>query len=908
MGYQEAWADHEHPHIDAVTCEEMVDATDRARGYGAAVAEVLAAPPRRKRSPELLAAFLRSMPEELRTDLGKKTAAELDERAAAMAIYHASLGMTYGVTAESVVELGYDAAKTAFCAAQSICLALGYEELARSLVETVTPEISFTRGEKDDLLLFAPYSAQLTEFARNRRDIIHRTFKQDGKWYRAFKPKFLPNIINVLTSIWLDAFVLGPDGNLSVLPSKQALEVPFPIEPLPRDERIRATGEKAPLPILRIGEFVNYKGKDFVVVDAAPQFPQRVGFRALEKREGEADFFTTIHDLAKVKTINAREANLRLQAIRLEEAKLLGEQGPPLLSEEDGEKLARLSLPVDAFAHQIDGIKFLWLNGRALLADEPGLGKTLQSLAAAEFPCLVVCPSKLKMNWVREVGRWRPGSTVSVISGGDKPSEEARGADVVVINYDILTRHVDWLMTQRWKTIIADEATALKNIEYKTVQLNEYDAEGNRKVAFDVAAGSPALAAAFYQVQLANPESRLYLLTGTPLMNRTKELFPLMNMIDRRNNPFEVAIDDGWRGVKKYYPWQDYRYFCARYCHEHGGRRRKRRGHENAISCQGRSNSIELNSLLTSRFMLRRTKDILKLPPLSRQIKHITLSASGARNYRQAAVDLVAYLRAIKGTEAALKAGLGGALVLLGTLRRLAAMGKVDALLDEIVRFRNGTGRPLLVMAVHKEVIASIKKGLDELNNAVGAGGDLDAKIRYGVINGDTAAKDADKMVRGFQGLDARWEKTEPTYDVIIMSIKVATGMTLTRASDMFFIEREWRPADLVQAEGRMDRLGQVNNMTATYLDAPGTIDEFMANLLLAKAIAAAAVVDGEELDDEEAQRRVLGVLLGVDADDPEDLAHGLAEMLSKQLLSANSSFASRELDRLPFTVAPTFD
>jgi len=902
MGYQEAWADREQPLIDAVTGATLDNEVDRARGFGSEVAEVLAAPPRGTRSRELLAAFLRAMPEELREDLGKISEGQISQKTAAKAIYHASLAMSYGVTAESVVNLGYDAAKTAFCAAQSLCLALGYLELAEALRVTVDPKISFERGQGDELVVsFNGYNAQFVDAVNNRKDIFYRPFKRDGVWFRRFKPHHLPNVINVLTMIWLDAFVLGPDGNLSVLPTKQALEVPFPIEPLPRDEHIRATGEKAPMPVLRIGEFAQYKGKDYVVVDAAPQFPQRVGFRAIDKREGPADFFTVLQDLNNVKMINAREAALRLQAIRLEEAKRLGEQGPPILSEDEGEKLARLTIPDDAFPHQIDGIKFLWLNGRALLADEPGLGKTLQSIAATEFPALVVCPSKLKMNWVREIGHWRPGATVSVISGGERPSDEARTADVVVINYDILTRHVDWLMSHRWKTIIADEATALKNLEYKSVYLEERDERGYKKIGFEIAAGSPALAAAFYQIQRANPESRLYLLTGTPLMNRTKELFPLMNMIDRRNNPFEVVIENRWEPTRKYYPWQDYRYFCARYCHESGGRRR-RFGVGKGIACQGRSNSLELNELLSSRFMLRRGKAILNLPPLQRLVKHVTLSEQGARDYRKAATDLVAYLRGIKGTAAAMKAGLGGALVLLGTLRRLSAMGKVEALMQEIVSFRNGTGRPLIVMAVHKGVTASIRKGIDELNEKVGHGGALNTKIRYGVIDGDASAKEADQIVRGFQGVDAKWQKTEPTYDVVIMSIKVATGMTLTRASDMFFIEREWRPADLVQAEGRMDRLGQVNNMTATYLDAPGTIDEFMANLLLAKAKAAAAVVDGEELDDAEAQRRVIGVLLGVDADNLEDMARGIADMLSKQL-SPNS----REVTGLPFTIAPHF-
>ena len=321
MGYQEAWENHELPFVDAVTCEEMSSQVDMARGFGEQVAKILAAPPKRKRSPELLVAFLRSMPEQLRISLGQIKPEQLDHNSAAKAIYHASLGMSYGVSAESVVELGYDAAKTAFCAAQSLCLALGYEDIARSLVETVSPDIKFSRGElaggkKGELALSVsgPYNELFVNAMRGPGANV-RAYQVGGGWVRFFKAENLPNIINILMAIWLDAFVLGPDGNLSVLPAKQFVEVPFPINPLPANGNIRATGEMPPEPVMRIGDFANYKGKDYVVVDAAPQFPQRVGFRALGKPDGPADFYTVLQDLANVKMLNGREAVHRLQAV-----------------------------------------------------------------------------------------------------------------------------------------------------------------------------------------------------------------------------------------------------------------------------------------------------------------------------------------------------------------------------------------------------------------------------------------------------------------------------------------------------------------------------------------------------------------------------------------------------------------
>jgi SWI/SNF-related matrix-associated actin-dependent regulator 1 of chromatin subfamily A len=910
MGYQEAWANRERPQIDAVTGATLDTQADQARGFGSEVAEILASLPRGPRSVELLRAFLRSMPDELRADLGKLSEGQVSQKTAAVAIYHASLAMTYGVTADSVTALGYDAAKTAFCAAQSICLALGYTELSDAMRATVDPKLFFTRGTGDELILFFDgYNPNFVQAARNRSDII-KVYRKGSDWLRSFKAVNLPKVINILLPFWPGGFLVGPDGNLSVLPTKPSIEVPFPIEPLPRNIPVEALNEPPPPPpVLHIGDFVNYQDKEYVVVDASPQFPQRVGFRSIEKREGPADFYTVLEDLNSVKLISAREAALRLQALRLEEAKRLGGEAPPVLSVSDEEKLAQLKIPETAFEHQVDGIKFLWLKGRALLGDEPGLGKTLQSICASEFPTLVVCPNHLKLNWVREVGMWRPGSTVSVIEGRKTPPLESMRTDVVIIGYHLLAAHVDWLMRRKWKTIIADEVQNVKNMDFKPVQLDEYDAAGDRKVTFELAASSKGHATAFYQVQRANPRSRLYLLSGTAMMNRPKEMFPPMNMIDDRDNPFAVELPGRYGAPpRKKYPWQDYDYFCGRYCSEGEqmeGYRAKRKAERKEYNrkqkglrptCKGVSNGIELNGLIEGRFMLRRLKALLNLPSLSRFVKHVELSEKGARDYRHAAEDLIAYLRNVKGTAAAHKADRGKALAKLTTLRRLSAIGKVDALLDEIVEFRNGTGRPLIVMAVHKDVIELIARGIDDLN----ARGVLDTPLRHGTINGDTSTALANQIVNGFQGRDENERAITPTYDLVIMSIKKASGLTLTRASDMFFIEREWRPGDLVQAEGRMERIGQKNEMRAIYLDAPGTVDEFMANLLVAKAKAVAAVLDGVDLDEAQAQRQVLGEILGVNEQDPEALVRGIADMLERQLAPN-----SRDATGLPFTMLP---
>ena len=100
-----------------------------------------------------------------------------------------------------------------------------------------------------------------------------------------------------------------------------------------------------------------------------------------------------------------------------------------------------------------------------LLADEPGLGKTAQALLAAEaakaFPLLVVVPNVVKANWAREAGLWTPHRPVTVVHGDGQEIDAF--ADVIVVNYEILDRHVGWLGDLGLRGIVVDEAHFIKN-------------------------------------------------------------------------------------------------------------------------------------------------------------------------------------------------------------------------------------------------------------------------------------------------------------------------------------------------------------------------------------------------------------------------------------------------------------
>ncbi len=139
-----------------------------------------------------------------------------------------------------------------------------------------------------------------------------------------------------------------------------------------------------------------------------------------------------------------------------------------------------------------------------LLADEPGLGKTAQALLAAEasnsYPLLAVVPNVVKTNWAREVELWTPAARATVVHG-DGDDVDAF-SDVVIVNYEILDRHVGWLGRFGFKGMIVDEAHFIKNLKSERTK--------------HVLALSKNIRAAY-------PRALMMALTGTPLINSIED-------------------------------------------------------------------------------------------------------------------------------------------------------------------------------------------------------------------------------------------------------------------------------------------------------------------------------------------------------------------------------------------------
>jgi SWI/SNF-related matrix-associated actin-dependent regulator 1 of chromatin subfamily A len=238
------------------------------------------------------------------------------------------------------------------------------------------------------------------------------------------------------------------------------------------------------------------------------------------------------------------------------------------------------------FPHQIEGVAFLLGRRRAILADDMGLGKTRQSIVSLRHlapggPRLVVCPASVKRNWAREIAVVAADASVLVIEG---TAPISLSAEWIVINYDILGRHVDNLLRVPWAALVFDEAHYLKN-----------HISARSKLARQI-----TIAAA-----LATPRLAVQLLTGTPLTSRPRDLFVLLQLAAHPLGRSFLA-------------------FAKRYCAAEKG--------EYGWKTGGASNIEELTVQLHG-VMLRRSKDdVLALPPKLRTWLPVAVApGTGAR-------------------------------------------------------------------------------------------------------------------------------------------------------------------------------------------------------------------------------------------------------------------------------------
>jgi SWI/SNF-related matrix-associated actin-dependent regulator of chromatin subfamily A-like protein 1 len=417
---------------------------------------------------------------------------------------------------------------------------------------------------------------------------------------------------------------------------------------------------------------------------------------------------------------------------------------------------------------QIEGIHFLQKNKKAFLADQMGLGKTVESiLAIKKYPVLVVCPATLKYNWRDEVKKWLEIESFIISKKFPEPMFDHE-KEIYIINYDILGKHLKSIQEKDFGTIIFDESHYLKNRKAQRSQ---------------------------YAKTIAEQSEYVYLLTGTPIMNRPVELVNQLETINR---------------LKSFGGWFT---FVKRYCNA----AQTKYGWD----LNGASNLDELHEKLKGTILLRRLKkDVLKDLP-DKQYSEIFFDLDNLKDYKRAENDLISFLKQEGEYESAMKASQAEQLVKIEYLKQLATAGKLESVKQWISDFLE-TGEKLVVFATHVET----QKELLTLSNNTAA--------ILGIMEPEDRSKNVDKF------------QNDPTCNLMVASLQAGgVGITLTAASHVAFVELGWTPAIHDQAESRLHRIGQKDNVNVYYFLANNSIDTEIFTLLQNKASIVENVMDG---------------------------------------------------------------
>ena len=437
-----------------------------------------------------------------------------------------------------------------------------------------------------------------------------------------------------------------------------------------------------------------------------------------------------------------------------------------------------------------------------LLADEPGLGKTAQALLAAEaanaYPLLVVVPSVVKTNWAREAARWTPHRPATVVQGDGEAVDGF--ADIVVLNYEVLDRHMGWLGDFDFRGMVVDEAHFIKN---KTSQRSQ------RVLALSD------------RIRSRTARPLLMALTGTPLINDIEDfraIWQFLGWIDD-SKPLDELMD----------------------ALEDTGLTPADRGFHAAA----RQSVIDLG------IVRRRKLDVAADIP-ARRIADLPVELDGraGRSIRAAEQDLADRMVARYETALANRSSDGGvegidhdlvrrvarselkdATTQSGdnvfTVMRRIGQAKAELAADYATQLARSAGK-VVFFAKHIDVMDAAEETFARQG------------VRFSSIRGDQTPTARQANIDAFVN--------DPDVAVAVCSLTAAgVGLNLQVASNIVLAELSWTDAEQTQAIDRSHRIGQAEPVTAWRIIAAQTIDARIAELIDSKAGLAARALDGSD-------------------------------------------------------------
>ena len=437
-----------------------------------------------------------------------------------------------------------------------------------------------------------------------------------------------------------------------------------------------------------------------------------------------------------------------------------------------------------------------------LLADEPGLGKTAQALLAAEaanaYPLLVVVPNVVKTNWAREAARWTPHRTATVVQGD---GEAVNGfADIVVLNYEVLDRHMGWLGDLGFRGMVVDEAHFMKN---KASQRSQ-----------NVLALSD-------RIRSRTDRPLLMALTGTPLINDIEDfraIWQFLGWIDDSKPLDELmdALED--TGLT---PADRSFYAAARQRVIDLGivRRRKLDVAADIPARRIADLPVELDERV-GRSIRAAERDLAGRMLVRYETALANRSSDGAEGIDHDLVRRVARSELKEATGAQ-----SGENVF--TMMRRIGQAKAGLAADYAAQLARSAGK-VVFFAKHVNVMDAA----EEIFARQG--------VRFSSIRGGQTPAARQANVEAFVN--------DPDVAVAVCSLTAAgVGLNLQVASNIVLAELSWTDAEQTQAIDRSHRIGQAEPVTAWRIIAAQTIDARIAGLIDSKAGLAARALDGSD-------------------------------------------------------------
>lgn len=480
----------------------------------------------------------------------------------------------------------------------------------------------------------------------------------------------------------------------------------------------------------------------------------------------------------------------------------------------------------DLFPHQRAGVAFLATARRALLADEPGLGKTAQAIRALKamqdageqvFPALIVCPNTLKKNWAREFKQWWPGVKTQVIKGTAakrKKQFEDPDADVIIINWESLRSHSrlapfgSVALTRCVECGGHDEKVSANRCEVHKGELNLIDFKS--VVADEIHRSKEPKSKQTRALWAATGDADIrFALTGTPIANNVVDLWAILHWLSPEDWPSKTKWIDrnidtmmnafGGMMVLGVKPHMEDEFYKT--INPHMRRMLKktvlpwlpeviteRRDVEMGVKQKKAYNEMR-DHMITQ----LESGDVLSAPSILTQTLRLTQFAS---SYAEIVIDeSTGEPKAILSDPSC----------------------KVEQLMDDIKSGDFGDDS-VAVCAVSRQLIDLLSAAMKK------------ADIPHGLITGAQDEDERQRAIDDFQAGKIKW--------ILFTAQAGGVGVTLTAARRLIMLQRPWSLVDYKQALDRVHRIGSEihDSIIITDYVTEGTVEERVIEVLDTKA------------------------------------------------------------------------